>query len=44
MGCQLCEEILAVRVAGEAGQALLDQHVRGLDKGQGMTSVCFEAK
>ena len=34
VGCQLCEEILAVGVAGEAGQALLDEHVGGLDKGK----------
>ena len=29
VSCELCEEILAVGVAGEAGQALLDQHVGG---------------
>ena len=34
VSCELCEEILAVGVAGEAGQALLDQHVGGLDKGR----------
>ena len=30
---ELGEEILAVRVAGEAGKALLDKHVAGLGEG-----------
>ena len=34
VSCELCEEILAVGAAGEAGQALLDEHVGGLDKGK----------